>query len=237
MARRSPPGTAREKPARSPRIRSIEGLPLGEALYRSLLSQIGTGELAPGSRVREVDIAERFGVSRTPVREALKKLQAEGLVSDSGGWGLTVVKPSLNEVVDGYLLREVLEGLAARLAAERALDEELLIIEQTFDRLEKAHKEGAVEDAVRLSIAFDEALIEAGHNAQLKRAIDAARAAQGVLRRMNLRDEQRLRKSVEERREIAQAVTARDPLRAEQAVKDHLRNAREHRIGHTIGAR
>lgn len=209
---------------------STDGLSFAESMYNALRRSIVEGELDAGARLRETELAERFGVSRTPVREALKKLEAEGLVVDLPGRGLTVSKPSLNEILDAYLVREEIEGLATRLAAERALETEILRLEAIVRQLREAHATDSVERLVELSNAFDDVLFQAARSPLLYKTIEAARASQGTVRRGNLRDPVRRAESVVERAEILDAVRKRQGEAAERATQMHLRRAREHRM-------
>ena len=96
-----------------------DGLPSSELVYRRFKDQIISGDLAPGSRLIELNIAADFGVSRTPVREALKRLAAENLVLADPARGMIVHAPDAGEIEDVFVVREALDGLAARLAAHR----------------------------------------------------------------------------------------------------------------------
>lgn len=209
---------------------SSDGVSFAENMYNTLRRSIVEGELAAGARLRETELAERFGVSRTPVREALKKLEAEGLVVDLPGRGLTVSKPSLNEILDAYLVREVLEGLATRLAAERALETEVMRLEVILRQIREAYATDSVERLVELSTAFNDVLFQAARSPRLYKMIEAAQASQGTVRRGNLRDPVRRAESISERAEILDAVRSRQGEAAENAAKDHLRRAREHRM-------
>ena len=106
----------------------------GAGAYERLLQAIEEGELAPGSRLREADLAERFQISRTPVREALGRLEAQGLVAHEPHRGASVARLDYGQVSELYDLREVLEGTAARLAAIHASAVETEILEEMVAR-------------------------------------------------------------------------------------------------------
>lgn len=207
---------------------------LAEGLHTALREEILQGTLEPGRRLRESEVAQRFAVSRTPVREALKKLELEGLIADLPGRGLTVTKPSLNDILDAYLIREVLEGLATRLAAERALETEVMMIAAVLRQIEEAHNSGQAERAIELSAQFDELIFRAARNPRLYRTIEAARAAQGGSRRGSISDPTRRALSIEERKQILKAMLNRDAKGAEFAAQEHLRRAREYRIERSL---
>ena len=207
---------------------------LAEGLYSALREEIMAGTLAAGTRLRETEVAQRFGVSRTPVREALKKLELEGLVADVPGRSLTVTKPSLNDILDAYLIREVLEGLATRLAAERALEPEVMMMGSILRQIEEANNGGDADRTIELSYQFDDLIFRSARNPRLHRIIEASRAAQGSSRRGNMHDPSRRARSIEERKQIFAAVQKREAKAAELAAQEHLRRAREYRIERSL---
>ncbi len=207
---------------------------LAEGLHAALREDILQGTIEAGTRLRETEVAQRFGVSRTPVREALKKLELEGLIADVPGRGLTVTKPSLNDILDAYLIREVLEGLATRLAAERALEPEVMMMGSVLRQIEEANNGGDGDRVIELSYQFDELVFRAARNPRLYRIIEASRAAQGSSRRGNMRDPERRARSIEERKVILRAILNRDSKAAETAAQEHLRRAREYRIERSL---
>jgi len=206
------------------------GVSLAEGLYMALREEIMADTLSAGERLRETEVAQRYGVSRTPVREALKKLEVEGLIVEVAGRGLVVAKPSLNDILDAYLVREVLEGLATRLAAERALDTEIMMLGSVLRQIEEAHAANLGDRAIELSYQFDEVIFSAARNPRLHRIIEASRASQGSSRRGNMHDPERRSRSIEERRLIYKQIAARDAKAAEVAAQEHLRRAREYKI-------
>ena len=162
-------------------------------LYRAMREANSNGGMAPGTRIRETELATRYGVSRTPVREALKKLEVDGLV-ECAGQGLVVCDPTLNEILDAYLVREVLEGLAMRLATERAIDTDRLRIEASKDQMVAAIREGDTEGAIKMCNVFDDLFFTAANSERLYRMIQVARASQAQTMRTNVRGPGRLRR-------------------------------------------
>jgi DNA-binding GntR family transcriptional regulator len=208
--------------------------PVAERVYLGLKQAIADGRVIAGERLREIELAARYGVSRTPVREALKKLQAEGLVTDVPGRGLSVTKPTPDEIMDAYLVREVLEGLAARLAAERATETDRMRLAVVLRQIRDALLAEDTQRAVALSNEFDRALFQATRSPRLSDMIEAARASQGRLLRLSLQYPGRLTQTAEERAEILQAIQDGDPEAAERATREHLRRARETRIAQSL---
>jgi len=223
---------AAEAVARRP---ADDGSSLADRIYRILSEQIASGELPQGGRLRETEIAAQFDISRTPAREALKKLQAEGLAVETPT-GLSVVKPSLTEILDDYMTREVLEGLAARFAGERILEPELMLMRTLLKRADKAHEEGDVDAVETISDAFDNVIFEAARSPRLKRTIEGMRTGQGVARRGNLQNQLRRAASLRERGEMLAAIGARDPKAAELATREHLAAAREYYLNAVLAA-
>ena len=122
---------------------------LGQDAYGRIRAAIRAGTLAPGLRLTETDLAARFGVSRTPVRQAIARLEAEGLLTHAPRRGLTVTRPDHAQVVELYVMREILEGAAARLAAQHATETELAAMAELI-----AAEPAAFTDALR-SAAFE----------------------------------------------------------------------------------
>src|SRR5262249_16602450 len=105
----------------------------GKRAYDRLKAEIGTDAMPPGSRVRENDIAERLGISRTPVREALRKLEADGLIAHVPHQGAVVAELDRQAIIELYDMREVLEGTAARYAARLASEADILDLEELIE--------------------------------------------------------------------------------------------------------
>src|SRR5215510_7621675 len=129
-------------------------------VYESLRDAIWDGRIAVGERVREEDVARNLGVSRTPVREALQRLQQRGLLVLGPGRRLVVAQLGHDEVVELYAMREILEGSAARFAAERATPEEIVTLYQLQEQLKSAER----DLHVTLNRRFHQAIYEAAHN-------------------------------------------------------------------------
>jgi DNA-binding GntR family transcriptional regulator len=226
MAKRPIKKKAGELVAELPR----SGASLGHSLFIALREEIVTGRIAAGEPLREIKIAKRYSVSRTPVREALKKLQTEGLIADLPGQGVTVVDPSLEEISDFYLIREVLEGLGARLAAQRGRDTEIMILKALLQQAEESDANEQTDRTIALMTQFDQQVFQAARNPRLFQMIEALRASQGNSRRGNMQDKERRSQSLKERYSLVDALEKRDESKAEHAAQDHLRKAREHRM-------
>lgn len=201
--------------------------PQGAAAYRSLLNEIRRGDLAPGARLRETELAERLGISRTPVREAIRMLEADDLVTHQPRLGATVRRLEHAEVVELYEMRAVMEGTAARLAARGA----------TMVEIEELAKLNAVmadatsaSDARDLNRQFHRALIEAARNRFLIRSMGAIQKTLLILGPTTLTDPARAIEVVEEHATILTALANRDGAKAEAAMRDHIEAAMRLRL-------
>ena len=218
------------KSRRRPAIGGAEAqsLPRGEYAYVSLRGAIRNGQLTPGQRVRETEIAEWLGISRTPVREALMRLEAAGLVQSASHSGFVVNSLDNAEVRELYAMREVLEGMAARLAAQHASDAEIL----TLRKLLEQHA-AARDDAERLAginLRIHQTIYEAAHNRFLLRALNALSDSLALLGETTYRAEGRGDSALREHGKVVDAIEARDADTAESAARKHIRESREVRL-------
>jgi DNA-binding GntR family transcriptional regulator len=210
----------------SPRTARNDGLPSSEVVYLALRERIVTGELEPDTRLRELAIAAEFGVSRTPVHEALRRLAADNLVIADPTRGTVVHAPDPAQVSDAFAVREVLDGLASRLAAHRMTPLEAGRLQAIVDSMALATAEGRNEQLVALNVRFHDVIYGAAGNATLQRVASDLRM---FVRRFSrpFVDPERAGEVLAEHREILAAVQARDPERAEIAARHHLSTARD----------
>ncbi|MFY0660471.1 MAG: GntR family transcriptional regulator [Shimia sp.] len=199
----------------------------GNAAYRALLSDIQNGHISPGDRLRETDIASQLGVSRTPVREAIRQLEADGLVTHLPRVGATVRKLDYSEVMELYEMRSVLECTAARMAARAASDVEIAELAVICDDLAKV---GKGTEASRLNRQFHRALLEAAKNRFLIKSMLALQKAMLILGRTTLADEERYESAIAEHAAILNALSARDGDAAEMAMRAHITAGQRARI-------
>jgi DNA-binding GntR family transcriptional regulator len=194
-----------------------------ELAYERLRQAIIDGEFEPGKRLTELSVAALFGISRTPVREAFFRLERDGLVRGSRGWGIEVVDPQ-QELTDIYHIREALEGRAARLAAERGSADELARIV----RLAQASTDtdpADVETRARLNEEFHLAITAASHAQRLERLVGEYRELFASPRRLRRFTPEETRLAVADHHLIARAIQHRDADAAEAATRAHLRRA------------
>ena len=219
MARR--PARVSEKTGES--IARSSGVVLGEAVFRSLCESLQSGTYRAGDRLREEEVAQRLNVSRTPVREALGRLAARGFVAPAGGRGLIVRNLDISEVLELYAMREILEGAAARLAAEHASRPE---IDALID-IELASTDAASDAAgmARLNRTFHETVCRAARNRYLDNASRELQDWIALLGATTFSVAGRPATSHKEHQAIINAIAARDADKAEAVARAHIREA------------
>ncbi|MCB1359129.1 MAG: GntR family transcriptional regulator [Maritimibacter sp.] len=204
-----------------------QDLPQGNAAYLQLLDEIRQGRLLPGDRLRETELADRLGVSRTPVREAIRQLEADGLVVHAPRQGATVRRLDYAEVMELYEMRAVLESTAARLAARAASDLELDELAAINEALGRAGDPG---EAARLNRQFHNVLLDAAKNRFLKKSMLGLQKALLILGPTTLAEAERAEEALEEHRALLAALTARDGAAAEAQMRAHIEAAQRMRI-------
>lgn len=202
-------------------------LPQGQGAYRRLLDEIRSGALAPGTRLRETDLATRLGISRTPVREAIRQLETDGLVIHLPRQGATIRSLDHAEVVELYEMRAVLEGTAARLAARAASDIELAELAALNAELAAVP---AGPQARELNRQFHRTLLDAARNRFLLKSMSALQKTLLILGPSTLVDPSRAVAAAAEHADVLAALLARDGIRAEAAIRAHIHAALSARI-------
>jgi DNA-binding GntR family transcriptional regulator len=202
----------------------------GSAVYHTLRTAILRNILREGERLQERPIGEILGVSRTPIREALQRLEAEGFVANHPRLGFVVETLTLQDIEDIYVMRVALEGVAARLAARVATAGDVETLEAIQERIEKAHERRDIDRVTILNSHFHDELCRAAKN---KRLADAANRLHDNIQRLGrttLVNEKRRAQALREHRGLIAAIKAGDPERAERIAADHMRHAKEVRV-------
>ncbi len=199
-----------------------------ETAYEAVRAGILSGEFARGQRLREEELALRAGVSRTPVREALRRLDAEGLVEFTPNRGARVVAWSAQTLEDNYEVRAMLESYGARLAAERITDEELDSIAQIAARMTALSRKGAAaaDELTVLNGDFHRAILRASRHTQLDTIVRGIMDTPLIFRTFQRYGVERMRTSVRQHEELVQALRARDGVWAEAVMRAHILAAR-----------
>lgn len=207
---------------------SATRLPRAEQAYQHIRQAIQEHRLKPGDRLREAELAEAVGVSRTPLREALARLESDGLIANDPARGLVVTRLDYNMVSELYYMREVLEGTAARLAAQHASDVELTILDEICEQYRRSIGDGAALELRNRQ--FHEALYRCAHNRYLVRTLQGLHDALALLGESTLHDKARAENTQAEHEAIIRAIKERNPEAAEQATRAHIRNAQFERV-------
>lgn len=197
-------------------------------VYDSLRDAISDGRIGVGERVREEEIARNLGVSRTPVREALQRLHQRGLLVFGAGRGLMVAELSQHQVLQLYAMREILEGSAARFAAQHADAADISILFRLQKDLADAKPDALL--LVTLNRRFHQAIYEAAHNQYLLQTLNMLHDSLALLHNATFRVPSRRAESDEEHRRIVVAIEKRDPDAAEEAAREHIRQAQRTRF-------
>ncbi len=208
-------------------VASIRRTSLVDEAVKVLREAILTGRLAPGARLRQVELAAQMKISRTPLREALRKLEQEGLMTVPHGGGLRVALLDLDEAVELYEIREVLDGLAARLAAQRISESQLPVLSRLLAQMKECV---ARQDAHRwftVHVAFHEGIFQASANDRLQRMSSVIRLSIQRFHPVLLTTPNRLADAYREHREVFEAIQARNPEAAERLARTHIARARE----------
>lgn len=200
----------------------------GELVYRKLRQAIERGELKPGERVMEVEVAAWLDVSRTPVREGLRRLEAEGMLTLEPRVGLVVASISRQAMLELYVMREVLEGTSARLCARHASDAEVQELGELIAREERLQDD--YEALARLNRQFHDAIHRGAHNRYLKKSLDAVNDSMWLLGKSQMLLPDRAKLARKEHAALYAAIRGRDADAAEAAARRHVRSAQQQRL-------
>lgn len=201
----------------------------GDLAYRKLFESLEDGTLKPGGRLRESELSEWLGSSRTPIREALGRLESEGLIARDPHRGMIVAELDHGMVAELYVMREVLEGTAAGLAARHASDAEIDVLREIAGR--ERHSGDDPARLARGNRLFHEALFRCAHNRFLMRSVNALRQSMVLLGPTTLGIQGRPEAARDEHKEIIEAIARRDPIAAAEAARAHIRAAYRVRLG------
>lgn len=195
--------------------------------YALILDAIDVGTYKPGDRLVESELADRFGMSRTPIREALQRLETQSLL-ERDGRSLIVASLNHNQLAELYVVRCELEGLAARLAAKHATDEEIRVL-----RAMVQEDTGLLNSPKALSRAnrrFHKQVHLASHNSFLVQQLDLVHRSMALMATTSLAIEGRGERAQQEHMAIVEAIAAHDGDAAYEALKSHISKAFEERL-------
>ncbi|MCE8507706.1 GntR family transcriptional regulator [Ruegeria pomeroyi] len=196
-----------------------QGRPAQKDAYHLILEAIDSGIYKPGDRLVESELAERFGVSRTPIREALQRLETQSLL-ERDGRSMIVASLDHNQMAELYQVRRELEGLAARLAARHATAEEIAVLREMVVADDKLV--GNPKALSRANRRFHEQIHLASHNRYLVQQLDLVHRTMALMATTSLAAEGRGEIAQSEHKGIVEAIAARNEDAAEKALKDHI---------------
>ncbi|RKD30921.1 GntR family transcriptional regulator [Thermohalobacter berrensis] len=199
--------------------------PLRDIVFESLREAIIDGRLEPGERLMEVQLAEKLGVSRTPIREAIRKLELEGLVIMIPRKGAYVSDVSFKDILDVLEIRASLEGLAAALASERITEEEMKILKDKVEEFDKCIEENNVECMVKIDSELHSAIFTATRNEKLISIAESLKEQVQRFRRIYIREYHNSEQLSHEHKRIINAIEKGDVNKASKYAKEHIANA------------
>ena len=206
--------------------------PLREIVYEELKRQILVGEIAPGTRMMEVDLAEDMGVSRTPVREAIRKLEKEGLVTIEPRRGAYASDISIKDILDVLEVRQNLEGMAASLAASKVTEEE----KKDFVRANEAYKaaimSGNTDEIIKHDEFFHQLIVNYSDNKTLTQLLSQVQELALRFRYIYYDDFSRYEKMPMEHMEIEETILSGDTERARIVAEEHVAHLKDFVIKH-----
>ena len=206
------------------RVNMDEYLPLRDVVFKTLRQAILKGELEPGERLMEIQLAERLGVSRTPIREAIRKLELEGLVLMIPRKGAEVAKISENNLRDVLEVRRSLEELAIDLACQRMTEEELSELKKTEERFAKAIQTGEVMEIAQTDESYHEIIYNSTKNQKLVQILNNLREQMYRYRMEYIKDDDKRQILLVEHDHIIKALSLRHVQEAKMAIREHIDN-------------
>lgn len=199
----------------------------GRDAYLTLVSDIRSRALQPGDRLTETELARRLGISRTPVREAIRQLESDGLVTHVARVGAVVRSLDYAEINELYEMRAVLEGTAARFAARAASDIEIAELESINAEMAAAGDVAGLYDTNR---QFHAVLLNAARNRYLTQSVEALQKTLLILGPSTMEEGHRAAEAIAEHRALIDALRARDGAAAEAAMRAHIEAAHRARL-------
>lgn len=202
--------------------------PLREIVFESLREAIIDGRLKPGERVMEIQLAEKLGVSRTPVREAIRKLELEGLLVMIPRRGAYVADISLKDIIDVLEIRSALEGLAASLAANRIDEDELKLLREKAIEFKKCIENNDVQGMINRDSEFHEIILKASKNKKLITIIEGLKEQVQRFRVAYFTEYNMTTNLVKEHQSVLEAIEEKDPEKASKYAQQHIKNIEEY---------
>lgn len=204
------------------KVNENEYLPLRDVVFNTLRRAILRGELTPGQRLMEIQLADQMGVSRTPVREAIRKLELEGLVVMIPRKGAEVAHISGKNLRDVLEVRRALEELAGELACERMSEEEFELLEQANHRFASVIGSDDITIIAQADEEFHALIYQATDNERLVQMVNHLREQMYRYRIEHIKDKSQRKILVKEHQEIINALTGRDVIMTRKSIRNHI---------------
>lgn len=205
-------------------IHMDEFLPLRDVVFNTLRQAILTGELKPGERLMEIHLANRLGVSRTPIREAIRKLELEGLVTMIPRRGAEVAEITEKSLQDVLEVRRALDALSVELACERISQEDLQQLEVACKNFEDAIAGKDLKKIAHADVALHDIIVKATGNARLVQMVNNLSEQMYRYRFEYIKDESKHQRLIEEHRIIFESLKKKDKETASRTAKLHIDN-------------
>ena len=202
-------------------------LPLRDVVFQTLRTAILKGDLKPGERLMELQLASKLGVSRTPIREAIRMLEQEGLARTIPRKGAEVAGMTEKDMEDVLQIRCVLEELAARLSCQNITDEEMRELKIAMVAFEEKTREGNVVELAKADVTFHDIIYRAADNPKLLVLLNNLREQMYRYRTEYMKDDRIHPVLIREHKEMVKALESRDQELVAREVRQHLRNQKE----------
>jgi DNA-binding GntR family transcriptional regulator len=204
-------------------MKVIEKKTLHEEIANNLRELIMSGELQEGDKIKEDALCNSMGISKTPLREALRVLSVEGLIKLVPNRGSFVSTPTFEEIREMFDVMSVLEGICARAAAEKMSAKDLTTLEKLHNKLEKNFKRKAQREYIRINNQYHAFVQELAGNRTLNQIVNGLRQKILLYRYQSLNLPARFEQSIQEHRELIEAFRKKDSKKAETLMRRHLK--------------
>ena len=204
-------------------LKVIEKKTLHEEIANNLRELIMSGELQEGDKIKEDELCSSMGISKTPLREALRVLSVEGLIQLVPNRGSFVSTPTFEEIREMFDVMSVLEGICARAAAKKMSAKDLATLEKLHNKLEKNFKRRAQREYIRINNQFHSFVQELAGNRTLNQIVNGLRQKILLYRYQSLNLPERFEQSIQEHRDLIEAFRKKDSKKAETLMRRHLK--------------
>ncbi len=209
----------------------VSNAPISMSLLAKLQRDILTGKFKPGEKLTEQNLCREYGVSRTPIREALRQLETDGLVENILNRGCFVIGMSPQDYEDMFELRKAYEIQAVKWAIERITDEEMARLEETFEFMEFYTMRNDIDKMLVINAGFHQVIYEASHNRMLRKMLSSYQTFLKYKDAGSVYESNYLTTVLEEHRAIFKAFIDKDVKAGAEAMERHINRARERRCG------